>query len=986
MTKISHKNSQSLKSLDFFKDLSKLDSSKTSINIKRQKTSTKHHKQNKNDCISIQGATVHNLKNVSVDIPRNHITLVTGVSGSGKSSLVFDTLLKEAKYNFFSTLSHYDRSHMEFSTRAEARSITGLSLAISLDQIENAPSSRATIASFTNIGELLSVLYATFAHKHCPYHPQLICAEESDTDTIASQILKRVNHKKFCLVIPLVINKKGAFAKEFTKAKINQFHGVAIDNKFYKLPINFTLSKKFKHTIKFIYKVLQNPSHRELVGHINDSDCFAKDAIEIFYGSESQIKDWLNPSLKYSHKSGCPECGYSYEIDSRYFSTNSLGRCTDCNGMGYVVDESNKKIESHLYQKDIDPCKGCHGTGLSQKYSMVKYNQITMTDLYNKELNDVYRFVKSIAKDYKEDNGFKLLISELYKEFNKIISLGLGHLSLCRRLSTLSNGERQRLRLSSILIEPLSSVLYILDEPSQGLHPADLDNIWQSIKILRDLGNTIIIIDHDDYFLNKSQYIIDMGPGGGRLGGMVTAEFFYDQAAKFCDKSFSAARIIKKNNQYEILNKTQNKKKDKNKNKNKNKNETNSKTDPIQKNFLESFNKKAPDSDKMPLIELKPQLTEKTTPQMMIFNNINFRHLNIDKLLIHNHKLNVVSGVSGSSKTTLVMAVIAANLRSIVQTKKQYILDQREKRKLQKLDYSQLTAKQQLLVKQKEPKYYQAVNPLVHISSIQGYEFIEDMHIIDRRPMGKSKISIPATYLGCMDYIREIFAKLPASQMCGLTKGHFSFASKGSCSHCKGRGYISYSSVYLNAATQKCPYCDGKRFKKVVLQIKYKNHSITDILNMTISDAAEFFKNHKYIAKILNNAINLGLGYLTLGQPSTSVSGGEAQRMKILSLLNKSMSSRRKAKTEVILIDEPTRGLHNNDVDLLITLLKKMTTLGHTFIVIEHHQGFIKSCDYLIELGNGAGKNGGKLVYQGSKANFFATKPEKSLTYHHIIN
>ena len=924
---------------------------------------------NHSQWIKVKGARMHNLKNVDASIPRNKITLVTGISGSGKSSLVFDTLMAQAKYHFFNTLSHYDRSFIGLADKAEVKSINGLSLAISLEQIETSPASRATIASFTNIGELLGVIWTRFADQFCPIHPNNLCIEGGTPESIALKILNLVEDNQFCLVIPYAVNKKGSFTQPITKATINEFYGLVLDDKFYPLPNEFKIAKNYKHTLRFVYKVLKNPAMDKLIEYLKYSQCLKIDQIEIFLGDYDR-SNWKKPDFVFSYKSGCPECGFSFNIDPRYFSSNSLGRCELCNGHGTLVrqDEKNlKHIESHLYQKDITPCHACHGTGLSQEYSSIIYRGQSMISMHQKDLNYLQDFITEILQPTITDKALQMVVDELKKEIEKPIALGLGHLELSRRLTTLSNGERQRLRLSSILTEPLSSVLYILDEPSQGLHPADLDGIWENIKTLQNLGNTIIIIDHDDYFLDKVDYIIDMGPGGGEQGGEVLGEFNKYTAKKFIKLSSSALRLFNGVTvQVPVLGKQK---------------------DQCLDNIVEYENFDSSAKKPYEIKDYNSSLETTEPPKVIFFYNINFRYLRIKDLFIHYHKLNVVSGVSGSGKSTLVMAVIAGNLRSLVDHKKAIKKQQNIVDFLDNPDNNQDNKNNNI----NEQKTNQDIkdstpNPSnYHVDYIYGSDFIDDIHIIDRRPMGKSKISIPATYLKCMDKIRDIFAKLPSSQLACLAKGDFSFGSKGACGHCDGKGYISHSMTYKDTVKVKCQFCDGKRYKRNVLQIKYNGLSISDVLDLSIDDAVKFFKNHQSIVKILNNAKSLGLGYLKLGQPSSSLSGGEAQRLKIVTLLNKSLSSKRKAQKELIIIDEPTRGLHNDDVNLLIMFIKKMNDLGYTFVVIEHHQDFVVNADWIIDLGIGPGKLGGKLMFQGSKYQFFQDPPKNSVTYKHIV-
>ena len=837
--------------------------------------------------VEVEGAQAHNLKKVQAAFPRGHITVVTGVSGSGKSSLVFDTILQEAKHRFFSTLSHFDRGLFSMGERAQARKVSGLSLAISLEQSETAPSSRSTVATLSDIGELLGVLWSRFCNKLCPEHG-LICGTSLTPLEVNETLWSSHKNKHVALIAPVASAKKGLFKSEIKEARKHGFEAIIINGQVYPLEGKIPAFRStHKYTIELICKKAHLTSAKTFQEILRHGLRMGKGRIEL-REYHPKTGAWLDRDpLFLSSLGGCPRCGYAWpELDSRYFSANSLGRCPTCDGRGTVQENEDLSIDSHLHSHSEQVCPTCHGTGLDPRYDALKLQGHSLRSLYHKEINELKEFVEKLQETPRKDNpAWERALEELHMQICKIQHLGLGHLNLARRIAALSGGERQRLRLSNILIEPLSGVLYILDEPSQGLHPADLKVIWQNILTLKKLGNTLIIVDHDEYFIRRADLIIDMGPGGGLNGGQVMAIFPPQKAKDYAEVSATAR-------------------------------------------FLSS-----------PQPHKKTHSSTSSKKDFLTFSNINFRHLNIPELSIQKQAINVVSGVSGVGKTSLVMGVLAQNLQAFTE--------------------------QKAWRKSSSQEFHSA-----YCSDISGLEDLRVVSVIDRKPMAKSTVSMPATYLGCMSILRDLYAKLPQAQMAGLTKRHFSLSSpEGRCPHCQGKGVLVHSMKFLADAKEVCPSCGGKRYQDYILAITYKGYSIADLLSLTLEEVYEIFKNHRLLKRKLEGAIELGLGYLIFGQPSISLSGGEAQRLKLATYWGKMRTA-----GEILLIDEPTRGLHDQDVEALMKALQGLVNQGTTLVIVEHHPAFIQGCDWLIDLGNGPGKEGGKLVFQGAPQKLISSK------------
>lgn len=819
--------------------------------------------------ITITGASEHNLKNCDVRIPRNQITVVTGVSGSGKSSLVFDTILKEAQRRFFYTLSHYSRQFVAVGQRPKVRSITGLSPAIGLAQFETRPSSRATVGTLTDLTELLGILFSRFADAHCPTHG--LSTRALTHDEMVRRISETFAEQLVGICIPIAEKKLGGFAKELERFSEKGFVHVLIDGDVQALAPAPILDPKKRHTIKLIIdqlRVKPAPGDR-LASSI-------KVAIEMGEGFVECIplrgrNAFVLENLKrYSTAGSCPACGYSApKLDARYFNPNSLGQCPACRGLG------TQQAEDAEGDTRLPPiCAACVGTGLTPECAHLRIADRSVLDFSLMPITDLHPPMASLLE--RADNpAMRRVLGQIVPLLEQLLNARLGYLHLSRRIRSLSGGEYGRLKLASILSERLRGVLYILDEPSQGLHPTELTYLQANLTRLKDAGNTIIIVDHDEYFIRAADWVVDLGPEGGAGGGQIVAAFSPKMADRYVDQSATAAFLCR--------------------------------------------------SIDVPISRLVPAVS----PEMIVIRDARLHNLQIPTAQFQVGALNVVEGVSGAGKTSLLLHTLLPNALA-------------------------------RLAGNLEPQ---------HCSSFELPRVIEAVERIDRNPIARSGASTPATYLDVFTAIRTLFGQLPDAQIMGFDARSFSLnAIGGRCEECGGRGELVLTMRFLPDARVPCPYCNGSRYKDSVLQVKYDGLSIADVLNLSISAAAQQFKNHRAIVRKLQVAIELGLGYLKLGQPTASLSGGEAQRLKLGTLSSKPLGAR-----SLLIMDEPTLGLHHNDVVRLLKFVNRLTQDGTTVIVIEHNPDVIAAADWVVSLGPGSATDGGRLLYNGPYSRASAT-------------
>ncbi len=812
--------------------------------------------------IVIKGASEHNLKNIDLSIPRHKITVVTGVSGSGKSSLVFDTILAEAQRRFFHTLSYYSRQFLDMSVRPKFHSMKGLSPAIALAQMETQVSTRATVGTFSDLAELLGVIFARFGKRSCPRHG--FPTEALSEDDILRLIEEKFSGQLIAICAPLVEQKKGHFRTRINSLAEKGYLKIYVDNKVVSLTPLPELEKEEKHTIKLVVDHIrvQESQKKRLANSIKLALMESEGYVECFVSGKDGQLDFKKQAL-YSSKGGCSECGFSWpELDSRYFAINSLGRCEECDGLGFLEYAEEDEL-TDLDKVTQESCTDCSGTGLASKLRSIRLADRTPHDLHLMPLRELCVFFESLKfKSEYQNLAFKRVLDEALQIADRIQKTGLGYLHLARRMRSLSGGETGRLKLAGILSDTLRGVLYILDEPSQGLHPQELNELLLTLTKLKELGNTIIVVDHDEFLIRNADWVVDLGPGGGAKGGHIVASFAPSNAALFKDKSATAASLLTGD-----------------------------------------------------LIRLaKKETTEEKT--FITIENANIHNLKISKVRFQKEAFNIVCGVSGAGKTSLVLYTLYPQLMSALEQKK--------------------------------------------AKGARRFE-IPKVELIDRKPLAKSSVSMPITYLDAFTAVRELFAQLPEAQLRGLTLRSLSLhAEGGRCEPCGGRGEILMTMKFLPDARVKCEYCQGKRYKQNVLDVTYRGYSIADILDLTIEEACEVFKFQKNILKKLEPANALGLGYLKLGQPTLSLSGGENQRLKLAPYMSGS-----KVESNVLILDEPTRGLHSSDIYALLKVLKDLVQRKLTIVCIEHSSDMIRHADWIVELGPGAADAGGTVIFEG---------------------
>ena len=931
-----------------------------------------------NDKIVIKGAKVNNLKNVSLEIPRDKLVVLTGLSGSGKSSLAFDTLYAEGQRRYVESLSSYARQFLGQMDKPDVEYIEGLSPAISIDQKTTSKNPRSTVGTITEIYDYLRLLYARVGIPHCPKCGKVI--SQQSVDQIVDQIMKNEERTKIQILAPIVSGRKGTHDKILDNIKKNGFVRARIDGEIYDITEDeIKLDNNKKHNIEAVI-----------------------DRIIIKEGIESRLAESIETSLKmadglviasviggedtlFSEKFACPDCGISIdELEPRLFSFNSpFGKCDHCDGLGTLmeIDEKlvipNKNLSimegavaswgsgrlkedswtyailqalhkeyglelntpikdlskehlnlllygtngekikvdytkegiratyNHAYEGEINSlkrryresnsdfikgeieqymshahCPKCKGARLKKEALAVTVGDKNIYEFTVMSIKDELDFINSLEFSEKDKIISAQIIKEIKSRLQFLMDVGLDYLSLSRNSGTLSGGESQRIRLATQIGSSLMGVLYILDEPSIGLHQRDNDKLIRTLQNLRDVGNTVIVVEHDEDTMRAADYIVDIGPGAGEHGGEVVVAGTLDEVMK-CEKSLTGQYLIGKK---EI---------------------------------------------KVP--EVRRKGNGKVIKVVGAKEN-NLKNLSVSFPL---GTFTAVTGVSGSGKSTLVNEILYKGLNKLVNKSK---------------------------------------NPAGKHREILGYENIDKIIDIDQSPIGRTPRSNPATYTGTFDIIRELFAQTNESKMRGYKPGRFSFNVKGGrCEACSGDGIIKIEMQFLSDVYVPCEVCKGKRYNRETLEVKYKGKNIDDVLNMTVEEALEFFENIPRIKNKIQTLYDVGLGYIRLGQPSTQLSGGEAQRIKLAYELSK----RSTGKTLYIL-DEPTTGLHIDDVSRLVDIIQRLVDGGNTVVVIEHNLDMIKCADYLIDLGPEGGDKGGTLIKAGTPEEI--CKCEKSYT------
>lgn len=849
------------------------------------------------ETIKIRGARVHNLKNIDLELPKNKIIVFSGVSGSGKSSLAFDTLFAEGQRRYIESLSPYARQFLGQMKRADVDEISGLSPSIAIDQKALSHNPRSTVGTLTEIYDYLRILFARLGDVFCPECGGKI--EKLTVDEMVDIILTQAKKNKTKLVTifsPVVCGRKGEYYQMFYDYLNLGFSEARIDGKLRSLRERLVLSRYKKHNIELMIDRVMVFDEGRLSEAVESALNFSNGLAQaIFYENLDNQKEIL-----LSSKWTCPKDNFSFpEIEPRLFSFNSpSGACPICSGLG----------KTDLFLKTI--CPDCGGKRLKPEALAVRINGKNIDEITAMPLDKCYEFFnKYFGKlNTRQKEIAENVIREITDRLNFLNEVGLSYLTLNREAETLSGGEAQRIRLSSQIGSHLSNTLYVLDEPTIGLHERDTDKLIKTLKSLRDKDNTVVIVEHDERTIMESDYIVDLGPMAGVHGGEVIVA---GETKELVKKYISVIPV---------------------------------KTGIYSMDFCFHGNDKAgkPENDKNTSLTLQYLTGQKkvTLPRdrrtkiTEKLNIIGARANNLKNLTvpIPLRKFICITGVSGSGKSSLLYDSLYKNINKI----KGHFGEQLE-----------------------------------NVSKISGTEYIDRIVVVNQSPIGRTPRSNPATYTGILTPIRQFFASLPESQEKGYTLSRFSFntgggkdVAGGRCESCQGVGYNLIEMHFLPPVYVECEVCHGKRFNRETLQVKYKGKNISDVLEMTINESAEFFANIHQIADKLKVLQEVGLGYLKLGQSATTLSGGEAQRIKLARELAQSLYNL--GKKTLYLLDEPTVGLHYYDIELLLQVLNKLIEKQNSVVVIEHNMHIIKSADYVIDLGPDGGEKGGKVVAKGT--------------------
>ena len=802
------------------------------------------------DEIKITGARVHNLKNVSLIIPKNKLVVFTGVSGSGKSSLAFDTIFAEGQRRYIESLSPYARQFLGEMSRADVDKIEGLSPAIAIGQKGLSRNPRSTVGTLTEIYDYLRLLFARLGEVYCPKCGSRI--KKLSIEEMVDIIKTKAKDNEITIMSPVVRGRKGEYYQLFYDYLSLGYSEVRVDGNLTSLHDRIVLSRYKEHDIDIIIDRLIAKEESRLFESVEAALNFSDGLVAIL------IKD---KEIVLSSQWSCPKDSFSFpEVEPRLFSFNSPhGSCDYCHGIG----------KKEIFSSDL--CDACNGQRLRPEALAVKILGKNIDDLINLSISDLFNFFDKYTTklNEKEKTISENVVKEIIDRLNFLLQVGLNYLSLGRESGTLSGGETQRIRLASQIGSHLSNTLYVLDEPTVGLHERDTDRLIDTLKALKSRNNSIIIVEHDEKVIYASDHLVDLGPMAGKNGGEIIVN---EKTAKLLNIKNSDSLTLKYLNG-EIGN------------------------------------------------ELPVRRTSKKEKLKIIgARSNNLKNINIDIPL---RKLVAITGVSGSGKSSFLYNALYENIFKI-----------------------------------KNRRF----NDLKDVARILGTEYIDKINLISQSPIGRSPRSNPATYTGIFSPIRSFYSLLEESRVKGYTISRFSFnVSGGRCEACSGAGYNLIEMHFLPAVLVKCDVCNGKRFNRETLQVKHKGKSISDVLNMTVDEASEFFTNIPSISDKLKVLQSVGLGYLGLGQSATTLSGGEAQRIRLSKELTQSLGRR-----TLYLLDEPTVGLHYHDVEMLLRVLNKLVDANNTVLIIEHNMQVIRAVDYIIDLGPEGGDGGGKLVASGT--------------------
>lgn len=848
------------------------------------------------DMINVYGARVHNLKNVDVQIPRNSLTVITGLSGSGKSSLAFDTIFAEGQRRYIETFSAYARNFLGGMERPDVDKITGLSPVISIEQKTTNKSPRSTVGTTTEVYDYLRLLFARAgtAYSYVSGEKMVKYTEEQ----VVEMIMRDYTERRIYILAPLVRNRKGHYRELFEQLRKKGFLSVRIDEELQELVPGMRLDRYKNHNIEVVVDKLKVTSTRDEAQEAERLGKSVQVAMRQGDGLIMILDKDSGEAKYYSKRLMCPTSGMAYKDPApNIFSFNSPeGACPYCKGLGEVLvddplivetfgmlaEEVGEKpapkkkptrnanaVEPEEEEEQTAVCPACHGKRLSQEALSYRIWDKNIAELADMDIDQLYEWLGEVPAhlDSRQAKIAAEILKEIRTRLKFMIDVGLDYLALGRQSKSLSGGESQRIRLATQIGSQLVNVLYILDEPSIGLHQRDNERLINSLKQLRDIGNTVIVVEHDKDMMLNADYIVDIGPLAGRKGG----------------------NIVFQGTPTEMLTR-----------------------DTITSNYLNGTRTIA-----------LPENRRKGSGQRISLKGArgnNLKDVDVDFPL---GKLILVTGVSGSGKSTLINETL------------QPILSQH---------------------------FYHSLRKPMPYDSIEGIDLIDKVVNVDQSPIGRTPRSNPATYTGVFSDIRTLFVELPEAKIRGYKPGRFSFNVKGGrCETCSGNGYKTIEMNFLPDVMVPCETCHGKRYNRETLEVRYKGKSIADVLDMTINQAVEFFESVPHILRRIKTLQDVGLGYIKLGQPSTTLSGGESQRVKLATELAK----RDTGKTLYIL-DEPTTGLHFEDIRILMDILQRLVDKGNTVIVIEHNLDVIKLADHIIDMGPEGGRKGGRVMVTGT--------------------